>query len=178
MAIAEDKISLLVPAPRVWKLVTDFTRWKDWLQVPQATTRGLGEDLRLLAGEGIDMRFGLFHGDILMQTMRVAEWDPPRRLVLELEGWNWKALLVAPKRRIKVKVVNRSWLMPDLVLSYAVEVTPASDNESTLCFRAEGSFLHKNWFAAWIFNSVYVFVMRRILRKTAEGFTARFARSL
>lgn len=172
MAKAEDSVSLLVPHKTVWFRLTEFNRWDEWLQIPNAGTYGLGENMRPLGGEGTEMRFGLFSGEVMNQTMRMTQWDPPRHLAMEVEGWNWKAS-VTPKARENEKVGKGMGAVPALRLCYSADVAPVSDMETTLTFRMEAEFTHP------IFGPIFNLLIptRRSLRRFTVDFTTRFCHS-
>lgn len=76
--------SVDVPAPpeRVWAAVTDWERQGEWILATTVrrtapTAVGLGTEVEAVTGLG---GFGV------RDTMRVIEWDPPRRCVVEHTG--------------------------------------------------------------------------------------------
>jgi hypothetical protein len=172
MAKAEDTISILVPHKMVWQRLTEFDRWDGWLKIPDAGTKGLGESMRLIGGEGGGMRFGLYNGGELAQTMRMTEWDPPRHLAMELEGWNWKPS-VDPKARSHEKMGSSMGAIPALRLCYSADVNPVSDLESSLTFRMEAEFTHR--FFGPLFN--LLIPVRRDLKRLTTEFTNSFSHS-
>lgn len=67
---------------QVWAAITDWERQGEWIlatTVRQSSTArtGLGTEIEALTGLG---RFGV------RDTMRVTEWDPPRRCTMEHTG--------------------------------------------------------------------------------------------
>ncbi|MBI5241213.1 MAG: hypothetical protein HY926_12140 [Elusimicrobia bacterium] len=172
MAKAEDSVSLLVPHKMVWQRLTEFNRWDEWLRIPDAGNKGLGDNMRWLGGEGTEMRFGLYNGGELAQTMRMTEWDPPRHLAMELEGWNWKAS-VAPKARSREKMGSSMGAVPALRLRYSADLAPVSDLETTFTFRMEAEFTHR--FFGPLFN--LLIPVRRDLKRLAAEFTNSFSHS-
>ena len=174
MAKVEDSVTLLLPHKTVWHRLIEFTRWDEWLHIPDAGTKGLGENMRCLGGEGTEMRFGLYSGGVLKQTMKVTEWDPPKRLAMALEGWNWKAIF--NEREAKVTPEGRAKMVCNwgaLSLAYGADVQPVSDLETKFSFQMEAEFTHS--VCGPLFNLVYP--LRSQMRRITSDFTARFTQS-
>jgi len=81
---AEVSVSVNISAPpeQVWAALTDWERQGEWIlatTVRQSSTArtGLGTEIEALTGLG---RFGV------RDTMRVTEWDPPRRCTMQHTG--------------------------------------------------------------------------------------------
>lgn len=73
-----------VPAPpdRVWAALTDWERQGEWIlatTVRQVSTTANGPGTEIEAVTGVS-RFGV------RDTMRITEWDPPRRCTMEHTG--------------------------------------------------------------------------------------------
>lgn len=185
MVRAEDSISLLVPAKSVWYRLIEFDRWDEWLwrNVPADGKVAMGDNMRPLGGEGLEMRFGLFGDGVQKQTMRVTEWDPPRRLALSLEGWNWRAV-ERPETRGKERVMEAMGkeratqaigTFAAMTLAYSAEVSPVSDTETKLTFRIEAGFTHP--IGGPLLNLFYCIPWRMSMRKLAADFTESITRS-
>ncbi len=81
---AEVTVSVDISAPpeQVWAAITDWDRQGEWILATKvrrsSTTRtGLGTEIEAMTGLG---RFGV------RATMRVTEWDPPRRCTVQHTG--------------------------------------------------------------------------------------------
>lgn len=80
----EIKVSVDVAAPpgQVWAAITDWEGQGDWILATtvrqrSAAREGLGTEIEALTGVG---RFAV------RDTMRVTEWDPPRRCTMQHTG--------------------------------------------------------------------------------------------
>ena len=174
MTKVEDSVSLLMPQKNVWLRLTEFDHWNEWLQLRDPWDKALGESMRFLGGEGTEMRFGRYNGETLMQTMRVTEWDPPRRLTMTIEGWNWKGGVNPKLKRLPEKRAKAAGERGSLKLAYGAELIPVTEQETNFIFRMEAEFTHP--FLGFFLNLAYP--IRRHLTGMAGDFTARFTKSL
>ncbi|MCX5795700.1 MAG: SRPBCC family protein [Elusimicrobia bacterium] len=176
MAIVEDSVSLLVPARTVWYRLIEFERWDEllWAHIPKDAKIALGDTMRLLGGEGTEMRFGLFGGGVLKQTLRVTAWDPPKRLDLSFEGWNPKSV-VNSKNKMNDRAANLMGTLGAVSFACSAEVAPVSDLETRFTFRMEAAFTHP--IMGPLLSLLYVIPGRSAMRSSVEGFTSRFAQS-
>ncbi len=173
MAIAEDTSSIMVSTPRAWARLTDFSRWKEWLHVPDAQEKGLGDDFRVLCGEKTEMKLGLFSGEKQMQNFVVSDWDPPRHLTLTLDGWNFEHAAIYKGKPIQGLEGRMIASTKSMALSYTVELTPVSESETKMLFRAEVRFT--NGIVGPLLN--LLLPMKHTLTKVAMKFTDNFAKS-
>lgn len=174
MAIGEDTTKFLVSTPRAWQRLSDFSRWKEWLAIPDARDKGLGNDLRVLTGEKTEMKLGMFAGDIQMQTFNVTQWDPPRLLAIEIDGWNLVTAAIQTDGEIKPGrggVIYAT--IKALKFSCTAELTPEGESESQIRFRVEAYFTDP--IGGLLFNATYP--MRRTLQKIAVKFNSNFIQS-
>lgn len=172
----EDSISLLLPAKTVWYRLIEFERWNDWFweHITKDGKMAMGDTMRLLGGEGTEMRFGLFGDGVQKQTMRITEWDPPRRLTLALDGWNWKAC-ISTKGKMDERAGKLMGTLAAISFSLTCEVTPVSDLETKLTFAMESSMTHP--IAGPLLTLVYYLPWRSSMRRSVEEFTSRVAQS-
>lgn len=176
MAKIEDSVSLLVPAKSVWYRLIEFERWDGWLWAHSlaADKMAMGDTMRLLGGEGTVMRFGLFGGVVQKQTLRVTVWDPPRRLALSLEGWNWKSA-INPESKMSERAAKLLGTLGAVDFSCSAEVSPISDLETKFTFGMDSSFTHP--MMGPLLTLLYFFPGRSAMRRSVEGFTSGFAQS-
>ena len=76
----------VVPGPpeAIWELITDWEHQDDWML--EASDFVVVSDVR--EGVGVEAEATIRIGGIQTRDrVRVAEWDPPRRLVIEHLGW-------------------------------------------------------------------------------------------
>jgi hypothetical protein len=176
MAKVEDTVSLLVPAKTVWYRLIEFNRWDEWLwmHISADAKIALGENMRPLGGEGTEMRFGIFGGGVQKQTMRVTEWDPPRRLAISLEGWNCKSV-TKPGSKVSERAKETIGSLMAMSLTYSAEVTPVSDLETRFTFRIEAAMTHP---IGGPLMTLFCFIPWRLsMRREAAEFTSRFTQS-
>lgn len=172
MTTAEDSISLLVAPEQIWKVLADVPRWWPVYFHESAKYRDTGwsDKVLLLNGEGASARFGLYAEGTLLQTMRISEWSPPRRLVLSSEPWNpERASLTAMREdfgkgrlRQLVTTVNATRF------SISFDLSGVSQRETKLSTRIECEF--SNPFV----NMLLTFPMKRVLRRSANYFVRKF----
>jgi hypothetical protein len=176
MAKVEDSVSLLVPAKTVWYRLIEFNRWDEWLwmHISADARVAMGETMRCLGGEGTEMRFGLFGGGVQKQTMRVTEWDPPRRLALSLDGWNWKSVM-RPDFKGNEKAAELIGTLAAVSLTYSANVAPVSDLETRFTFQIEAAFTHP--IGGPLLTLLYFIPWRFSMRREAAEFTSRFTQS-
>ncbi|HEX2296307.1 MAG TPA: SRPBCC family protein [Actinomycetota bacterium] len=72
------------PPEAIWELITDWEHQDDWML--EASDFVVVSDAR--EGVGVEAEATVRIGGIATRDrVRVAEWDPPRRLVIEHLGW-------------------------------------------------------------------------------------------
>ncbi|MFN2586665.1 MAG: SRPBCC family protein [Actinomycetota bacterium] len=112
------------PAPPevVWDLLTDWEHQGDWML--EAGDFVVVSDER--EGVGVEAEATLRIGGIKTRDrVRVAEWDPPRRLAIEHLGWvqGRGVIELTPVAGVRTHVLWREELRPPLGLLGAVGMT-------------------------------------------------------
>ena len=106
----------------IWELITDWEHQDDWML--EASDFVVVSDVR--EGVGVEAEATIRIGGISTRDrVRVAEWDPPRRLVIEHLGWvSGRGIIeLTPVAGDRTYVTWREELGPPLGLAGALGMT-------------------------------------------------------
>ena len=106
----------------IWELITDWEHQDDWML--EASDFVVVSDVR--EGVGVEAEATIRIGGISTRDrIRVAEWDPPRRLVIEHLGWvTGRGIIeLTPVAGERTHVAWREELGPPLGLAGALGMT-------------------------------------------------------
>jgi carbon monoxide dehydrogenase subunit G len=101
------------PADAVWNAVTDWEEQETWM---------LGTTTRAYGPQGVGQELAAFTGMRtlgVLDTMRVIEWDPPRRCVVEHTGTVLRGLGVVEVEPLDEETSRLHW-REELDLPYGV----------------------------------------------------------
>lgn len=82
MPSAEDSITIIDSAARIWKALADFGNWTRFATFRIGRRHVLQREFRLVSGAEAASVVGLYQDGSLIQTWGVDAWEPPTRLAL------------------------------------------------------------------------------------------------
>lgn len=162
--------NFLVPPDRIWPLISDFSRWQEWLWIPDSSSKGLGDTIKAVKGEGSAMQLGFYTGSTLKQVCRVKEWRPPHRLMVAMEEYNPKTAIDFPDP-VDLAVAK----IRALKVYCSVELSTPVPAETKVDMSIEVQFTHFLW--GPFFNIVPMGIGGQ-LRQICDVFLRRFTQSL
>ena len=88
MATTVEKSIIIGASPiKVWERLTDFSRWKDWIEVDNPRPKDWGDSMKVYNGTGASTVLLMSMGDTPVQVWKVTEWEAGRKLTVALDSW-------------------------------------------------------------------------------------------
>ncbi len=173
MPIGQSSSTFLSSPEDLWGRLTDFTQWQNWLWIPKASNKGLGDTIKAVKGEGETMQLGFYCGDTLKQECRIKVWDPPKRLMIALEEWNPESGAYIENKKLPGRLGLLMGSIKSMKVRLSIDLAPAAAGETKVDMRIEVDFTH--WLLGAFFN---LFPLQGELKKVLDNFLQGFARSL